>query len=240
MTRAAERVVPSLRPPSTLPSLQNGDNLTVAEFERRYDAMPPGTRAELIQGIVYVVPPLSHGWHGLPHADLITLLGVYRADTPGVTGGDNSSIRLNTGNRPQPDAYLMIEPTCGGQAVLDDDLFIVGAPELVAEVAATSATYDLHQKLEAYRLNGVAEYMVWRTHDGHFDQFAYRNGQFHPVPLAADGVIRSVVFPGLWLDLTAMNAGNLSTALAQLHRGLAMPEHAAFVADLQRRADANG
>ncbi len=239
MTQTAAPFMPGRTRPA-VPPLQNGDNLSAEEFERRYDAMPPGTRAELIEGVVFVFPPLSHGWHGLPHADLITLLGVYRADTPGVTGGENSSLRLDTGNMPQPDTYLLVAPAYGGRARLDDDLYILGAPEFVAEVTATSANYDLHQKLETYRRNEVAEYVVWRTVEGQFDQFTLTAGQFQRQPTPVDGIVRSTAFPGLWLDTASLNAGRLSAALAVVHRGLASPEYAAFVADLHRRRAAAG
>ena len=228
MITAADHVRP-------VPPLQNGDHLTPAEYERRYEASSPGTRAELIGGVVYVSPPRSHGWHGLPHADLITLLGNYRAETPGVTGGDNSTLRLDTGSLPQPDAYLMVDPACGGQVALDADLNIVGAPELIAEVAGTSASYDLHEKLDAYRRNGVGEYLVWRTYDRHFDHFVLQHGRFEAVPSPGDGIIRSSTFPGLRLYTAALSANQLSAALAEVRRGLSSAEHAAFVADLGRR-----
>src|SRR5687767_6376710 len=116
-----------------VPPLQSGDRLSRDEFERRYDATPGLAKAELIDGVVYMPPPVSHDDHGRPHFDLITCLGVYRAATPGVTGGDNGSIRLDLGSMPQPDAYLLILPSHGGQARIDDDGYVEGAPELVAE-----------------------------------------------------------------------------------------------------------
>src|SRR4051812_13988373 len=145
-----------------VPPLQNGDRLTRAEFERRYDATPGLKKAELIEGVVYMPPPVSHTDHSAPHFDLITWLGQYRVATPGFSGGDNGSLRLDLDNMPQPDAYLLILPSHGGQARIDEDGYVVGAPELVAEVAASSASYDLDVKLNAYRRNGVREYIVWR------------------------------------------------------------------------------
>lgn len=44
---------------SKLPALQPGDHLDQKTFHERYEAMPPGTRAELIGGIVYMPPPIS-------------------------------------------------------------------------------------------------------------------------------------------------------------------------------------
>jgi hypothetical protein len=98
-----------------VPPLQNGDTLTAEEFERRFDAMPGLKKAELIDGVVYMPPPVSDEDHGVPHFDLIAWLGMYRLATPGVAGGDNSTLRLDRRNRPQPDAYLRILPECGGR-----------------------------------------------------------------------------------------------------------------------------
>jgi len=49
--------------------LENGDRLTRAEFERRYDAMPELRKAELIEGVVYLTSPVHVDQHGEPHAD---------------------------------------------------------------------------------------------------------------------------------------------------------------------------
>src|SRR5712692_1524440 len=106
---------------ATIPPLENGDRLTRAEFERRYDAMPHLKKAELLEGVVYVPPPVSFDEHGGPHFDLITWLGLYRIATPGVRGGDNASLRLDLDNEPQPDAFLLVLPTHGGQARLSKD-----------------------------------------------------------------------------------------------------------------------
>src|SRR5205807_2572473 len=131
--------------PSLIPPLQPGDRLTRTEFERRFDATPHLKKAELIEGVVYMPPPVSDG-HSSPHFDLITWLGTYRVATPGTAGGDNGSLRLDLDNMPQPDAFLRVLEEFGGQSRIDADGYVEGAPELIAEVAATSASYDLHAK----------------------------------------------------------------------------------------------
>jgi Uma2 family endonuclease len=216
-----------------VPALENGDRLTRAEFERRYEAMPDLKKAELIEGVVYVPSPVRHRQHGSPHAHLISLLGQYAAHTPGVEAGDNSSVRLDLDNEPQPDALLFIDPTRGGQVRISDDGIIEGAPELVAEVASSSVSYDLHAKLHVYRRNGVREYVVWRVLEREIDWFALRDGQYERMPTDAHGLVRSEVFPGLWLDPAALIRGDLATALAVVQHGLASPEHDAFVARLR-------
>jgi len=221
-------------PAVAVPMLENGDRLTRAEFERRYLAMPDLKKAELIEGEVYVGSPVRHRRHSVPHSQINGWLSVYVAGTPGVEAGDNGSIRLDLDNEPQPDVYLMIEPEQGGQARISEDDYVEGAPELVAEIAASSVSYDLGKKLHAYRRNGVREYIVWRVEDREVDWFVLREGRYEPLPPAVDGTMRSTVFPGLWLDPAALPRGDLATVLALVQQGLGSPEHADFVNRLRR------
>ena len=145
---------------------------------------------------------------------------------------DNSTVRLDLDNEPQPDAALLIDPGAGGQARLSDDDYIEGAPELIAEVASSSASYDLHDKLHVYRRNGVREYLVWRTLEHRIDWFELADGAYRPLQPDADGVIHSRVFPGLRLALDAMLRGDLATVLRALQRGLEENAHQVFVARL--------
>ena len=141
--------------------LENGDRLSRKEFERRYQAMPKHQKAELIEGRVYMASPVRI-IHGQPHAYMMTWLGVYCAATPGTQFADNTTVRLDTDNEPQPDALLRIE---GGQSQIDIDDYIQGAPELIVEIAASTASYDLQEKLQVYRRNGVQEHLVWQVSD---------------------------------------------------------------------------
>lgn len=218
-----------------VPRLQNGDRLTRDEFERRYAAMPRSIKAELIQGVVYVASPVS-AEHASPHFDLITWLGVYRALTPGVAGLDNATLRLDDENEPQPDAFLRVPRECGGQSNIDDEGYVIGGPEFVAEVAASSASYDLHDKLETYRQHRVQEYLVWRVWDHALDWFLLRRARYTRLEQTTDGNYRSHVFPGLWLDPAALIRGDMAAVMRVVQQGIASPEHAAFVARLQRAA----
>lgn len=141
--------------------LEAGDRLSRPEFERRYQAAPHINKAELIEGVVYMPSLVRAKSHSQPHGLLITWLGVYNAATPGVGLHDNPTVRLDLDNEPQPDALLRIETS--GQSHISEDDYIEGAPELIAEVAASSAAYDLHDKKRAYRRNGVQEYLVWQV-----------------------------------------------------------------------------
>jgi Uma2 family endonuclease len=215
--------------------LRNGDRLTAEEFERRFDAMPGLKKAELIHGVVYMAPPVSLDDHGGPHFDLIGWLALYRMATPGVRGADNTTLRLPLANRPQPDACLFIEPAHGGQVRIEDR-YIVGAPEWIAEVAATSENYDLHDKLDLYRQVGVREYIVWRVFDRAIDWFVLRENRYERLPLTPGGLFQSEVLPGLWLDPVALVGGDMTRVAQVAQQGIASPEHAAFVARLQQAA----
>jgi Uma2 family endonuclease len=215
-----------------IPELHTGDRLTRAEFERRYSAMPNVKKAELVEGVVYMPSPVSNN-HSGPHFDIIGWLAVYRAATPGVQGGDNGTVRLDLENEPQPDAFLRIAPECGGRSRVDDD-YVAGPPELIVEVSVSSVSIDLHDKLHAYQRNGVCEYLVWRVWDAAIDWFGLREDRFERLPLTEAGHYRSEVFPGLWLDPAALLRGDIAQVFAVLQQGIASPDHAAFVARLQR------
>jgi putative restriction endonuclease len=217
---------PTLPPPV---ELQNGDRLTREEFHRRYEAMPHVKKAELIEGVVYMPSPVRHRAHGKPQFDLIWWLGSYVVATPGVEGGDNGTLKLDMKNEPQPDAYLIVQPEYAGQVLLDKDDYIIGGPELVGEVSASSVSIDLHDKLEACRRNKVLEYVVWRVLDRAIDWFILRGDRFEPLALSPDGFFKSVVFPGLWLDPQALIAGNLPRLQEVVQQGVQSAEHADFV-----------
>jgi Uma2 family endonuclease len=226
---------PTVSPGSVkVPPLRQGDHLDREEFERRYDAMPELKKAELIDGVVHMPSPVRHEEHGIPHSDLITWLGVYRFHTPGVLPGTDSSVRLDLGGAPQPDALLMIDPNRGGQAAHDADRYITGGPELVAEVSASTVSMDLNSKLLLYQRNGVREYIVWRVEESAIDWFVLRDGQYVLLLPGTDGIIRSEVFPGLWLDPQTLITLNPTRLLAVLQQGLASQAHADFVAHLQQ------
>ena len=220
-----------------IPPLEPGDRLTRAEFERRYEAMPNLRKAELIEGVVYVSSPVRADYHGAPQLSFITWLGTYQAFTLGVKGADNATVRLDLGNEPQPDGVLYIEPAHGGQVRISKDGYIEGAPELAGKVAASSVSIDLHDKLRAYQRNGVREYVVWRVLDEAVDWFVLQRKQYRPLRADGKGILRSKIFPGLWLDPAALLRSDLKAVLAVLQQGLNSAEHAAFVA---RRAKPSG
>ncbi len=216
-----------MSPQLTISPLENGDKLTRKEFERRYNAMPNLKKAELIEGIVYMASPLRITNHGEPHASIMTWLGFYQAFTPNLQLGDNCTVRLDADNEPQPDALLRIKKS--GQSTISEDGYVEGAPELIVEIAASTVSLDSHQKLNVYRRNQVQEYLIWRVNDGEFDWLRLINEEYIKLEPNADGVICSQIFPGLWLDSTALLTGDLAKVLEVLQLGLATPEHQSFI-----------
>ena len=220
-------VAPVPNPVLSTPPLENGDKLTRVEFEQRYEAMPQVKKAELIEGTVYIASPLHAKAHGKPHARMMGWLIAYEAATPHVETLDNPTVRLDSDNEPQPDALLRLE--VGDNSTISDNDYVEGAPELIVEIAASSASFDLHEKLKVYRRNQVQEYLVWRVYDGEFDWFRLQAGKY--VQLAANeaSILCSISFPELWLDRSALLAGDLTTVLNVLQQGLATPAHQTFV-----------
>jgi len=208
-----------------VPPLEAGDHLDQQTFHERYEAMPPDLKAELIGGVVYM-PSLAKAPHARNSGKIAQWLGFYEVSTPGVEVLDNATAILGEDSEPQPDSALRILETHGGQSEIDDDEYLIGAPELVVEVASSSASYDLHSKLRDYERYGVKEYVVvvvrqkavrWFVHDG--QKFIERAAD-------TDGLFRSTIFGGLWLDPTALFARDLKRLRDVVESGLASPEHA--------------
>jgi Uma2 family endonuclease len=208
-----------------IPFLENGDRLSRYEFERRYAAMPYQTKgsnkAELIEGIVYMASPLRVRGHGQPHGNIIGWLWTYKVAFPDVIVADNTTVRLDPDNEPQPDVVMFIP---NRSASITEDDYIAGAPELVVEIAASTVSIDLHDKKAAYRRNGVQEYIVWRTLQREIDWFSLKNGEYIRLEPDKNGIIKSQVFLGLWLAVEAMLSGEMTEVLAVLQSGLSSSE----------------
>lgn len=233
-----ERLQPVTRPPSAptkAPPLNPGDHLTRAEFERRYKAHPEIKIAELIEGVVYMPSPIRFQQHGMPHLYMNGWLSIYLAATPGVTGADNTTVRLDNENEVQPDAFLRLDPKFGGRSRITEDDYLEGPPELILEVAASSAAYDLNAKLRVYQRNGVQEYLAIQMYEQRIDWFVLREGVYEALKPDESGVLRSEVFPGLWLQPSAFWSGDLAGMLAVLQEGVKSPEHAELVERLRTK-----
>ena len=209
----------------TRPTLETGDNLTREEFIRIWDQLPHIKRAELIGGIVYM-PALSTGHGGLDFG-ITTWLGYYQAFTPGCDGGSNESTFLLK-DCPQPDVNLRVVTEYGGRTWIEDE-YLCGSPELLSEICNSTESIDLHQKLELYGEAGVQEYLVAIAKKKQIRWHQLVRSKYKLIAPDADGVFRSLVFPGLWLDTAALKRGDMKAVLASLRRGLDSPEHVAFV-----------
>lgn len=214
--------------------LRNGEHLSRGEFERRWEATQGLKLAELIEGIVFMSPPISDV-HGSSHSLLFRYLDRYAEATPGVRTRITTSLRLDNRNEYQPDCLLRIENPAFGRSRVSPDGYLEGAPEMVAEIAVTSADYDAHEKREVYERLGVQEYLLWQVMDSQCLWMTLEDGKYVPLNPRADGVSCSQVFPGLWLDLPALLAGNERRVGAVLGRGLHSAEHLVFVKKLARK-----
>ena len=219
--------------PQFLP-LEAGDHLDQATFHTRYAAMPASFRAELIGGIVIVPSPLSRG-HGVHHALIMAWLGQYWIATPGTLAWDSVTTILSDEDEVQPDAGLIIEPAYGGQTGVTEDDYTTGPPELIVEIASSSASIDLHAKHRAYEQAGVQEYVVVLVRQRAIRWFVRQQGTYAEMAAPADGVYRSYILPGLWLHAEALLQLDGGQVIAVLQQGLIEPEHTAFVQALQAR-----
>ena len=234
-TTLAPRTTKRDKQEQQIPPLFNGDHLTRAEFERRYAAQPHLKKAELIEGVVYMPSPVHLDKHSKPHSRIIGWLFNYVAATPGTDFGDNATVRLDRENEVQPDAFLRIHETAGGQSRADQDDYLEGTPELIVEVAASSAAYDLHEKLRVYRRNGVQEYLVLLAYEQETRWFQLVEGEYKLLQPDEAGILHSQVFPGLHFQPDLFWSDNLAELLKILQAGLATSDHQAFVAELQKQ-----
>lgn len=215
-----------------LPRLEAGDHLDQATFHKRYKAMPPGFRAELIEGVVIVPSPLSPE-HGVFHALIVGWLTNYWIATPGTEARDNATAILGDASEPQPDAALIIDPACGGQTGHLEDGYATGPPELIVEVASSSASIDLHAKRRDYERQGVLEYIVVVVRQGVIRWFVLRDNVYEEIAVDEHGIFKSTVFPGLWLHAEALLQLDGLKVMDVLRQGMATPAYAAFVRRLQ-------
>ena len=218
----------------SLPPLEAGARLTRSEFERRYHAMPHVKKAELIEGVVYMPSPVRYKDHGQQTGLMTGWLAVYHAATPYTGFADNATVLLDAENEPQPDVLLRLDAAVGGKSCVNAKGYLEGAPELIVEVAASTESYDMHDKLRAYRRNGVQEYIVWRVYDQQIDWFKLAAESYVTLSPDRNGIIRSEVFPGLQLDVKAMLKEDLAKVLAALQKGLDSLENKAFVRKLKK------
>lgn len=218
----------------SVPLLENGDRLTQKEFHRRYEAMPENVKAELIKGIVYMSSPVRVKKHGKPHARIMGFLSLYQFSTQGIDLIDNVTYIANEEYEPQPDAVLLIEENYGGKSWINDNDYLEGAPELVVEIASSSVSYDLHDKLELYEQKGVQEYIVWRVLDEQIDWFGLEDGKYKKFTADKQGIIESEVFPGLRLNVEAMLEDSLQKVSADLQKGLKSKKYKNFVKQLSK------
>jgi Uma2 family endonuclease len=213
-----------------IPPLENGDRLNSIEFERRTATLPEQIKTELINGVVYMAAALRYEGHGLPHSHIMGWLAYYMANTPGVALADNTTVRLDLDNQPQPDALLRLKQ--GGQSRVSRDDYIEGPPELIVEIAASSASYDLYDKRQVYRRHGVKEYVVWQVYEQKIDWFYLSEGKYLTLDPTPAGLLESQVFPGLVLAVDALLAYDLAAVLATLQHHLNTDKHRAFVQTL--------
>lgn len=220
---------------SDIPPLESGDRLNLREFLRRYAAMPHVKKAELIEGTVFMGAAVRHTQHGRPHSWLSAIVATYGMRA-GLDFGDNSTVELDQDNAPQPDVLMFLPTEFGGRAKVNTDGYLEGPPDFVAEISASTVSIDLHGKFRAYKKNGVREYVVWRVQEDAVDWFVLESNEFLPLAQDENGIYRSRLFPGLWLNVPALLGQNAEALWATLDAGLATNEFRDFAARIKQAA----
>ncbi len=211
-------------PRTVPPPLESGDHLSTDEFHRRYLEHPEIKRAELVDGVVYVSSPVGNQ-HSVPHGSVVGWLYVYKLRTPGVHLAVDGTTFLPTGDEVQPDGCLYRLPPLGNIRVIErqegkrKSRYLEGVPDLVFEVAASSASYDLHSKKRAYERSGVPEYIAWQVYEARIDWFRLVDGRYVTIEPDANGIIESTTFPGLRLAVAKMLDGDDAGVIAELNAG---------------------
>jgi hypothetical protein len=215
---------------SAIPLLANGDRMSQPEFHRRYQQYPKDVKFELVGGTVYMASPLRN-LHGRYHQKFNWVFLLYEEGTSGVETTDNATVILGEESEPQPDTTLRVLAECGGQSRVDDDEYVAGAPELLAEVAYSSRAIDMNQKREDYERAGVLEYLVLCIEERELHWFHFPSG--NQITPNRQGISRSVVFPGLWIDNRSLLEQNKARLREVVEQGLASHAHVAFVRRLE-------
>ncbi len=201
--------------PVVRPPLESGDRLNAPEFRRRYELRPDVHRAELIEGVVFVPSPMRYRAHSRPVSIIFRWLAAYEDTRDDVEVAEGPTVRLDLDNEVQPD--VMMRRVTGSSRETDDD-YLEGPPELMVEVAASSVSVDMGTKKQAYRRNGVREYIVWQIFENRLTWFRLDGGEFAELLAGPDGVIESIEFPGLRLAVDRLLARDSKGVLAEQNR----------------------
>jgi len=227
------RVFRGLEGPFVAP-FEDGDVMDQPTFHKLYEAAPQHFRAELIGGVVHLPSPVGMR-HGKPHSILGAWLAFYSAESIGTESFIDITAIIGGDSEPQPDVSLIISPEAGGQTKVSEDDYLTGSPELAVEISHTTTLVDLHAKKQMYEKYGVREYIVVETKRRAIHWFIRRDSKFVAIKPGADGLFKSRVFPGLWLEPGAVFEQSAKKLLSVLEAGLATPEHAKFTAKLSAK-----
>jgi hypothetical protein len=214
-----------------IPLLVNGERMKQPEFHRRYEAYDEDEKWELIGGIVYKAPSMLSLRHSDYDGAIGFVLEMYRLVTLGTQALHNATAILDAESEPQPDLGLRILPEYGGQSRTTPDDYLQGAPELLVEVTHSRRALAMHGKRDDYQRTGVLEYLVVCMEEQEVHWFHFPSGE--SIQPNRQGVSRSRVFPGLWLDVAALLRLDAPRLMDVLQQGLASRAHAAFVKRLQ-------
>jgi len=203
------------------------------EFLERWERMPALKQAELLEGMVYMASPIRIE-HGYWDRRVSAWLSLFVDRVHGLGAATNTTVDLGERNVPQPDQIAYTKPEFGGRSTVVRGVF-TGVPELAVEVSYSSADIDHTVKKAIYSAASVEEYVVFDLLARKVTWWRLADGSYKKIPRGADGVRRSHVFPGLWLDERAFWIEDNERMFEVAAEGLASPEHAEFRKRLSSR-----
>jgi Uma2 family endonuclease len=172
------------------------ERMTAEEFFR---GAPEDRKAELIDGVM-IMPSPPFDPHERLQNFLLTLLRVYVEELElGEVRGSRTPVELGIDQVPEPDVLFVAKQ----RAHIIQNKGILGAPDLVIEIlSAGTAHRDRGRKFRAYERAGVGELWLIDPYGPTGTKFYHlRNGRFSLVRPDKNGILRSAVVSGFWINV---------------------------------------
>ena len=195
--------------------LHNGDRMSREEFLRRWEQIPELKQAELIKEVVYLASPVStaRGSYDILLGSWLSFYAYASGQDLLITG--NTTLLLDDRSF-QPDIAVVKR-----RQGLAKTPYLEQLPDLVVEISYSSQSYDLGPKLAAYRSAGIRDYITVLLREQRVEWRVLSGSRYRVLNASKDGILRSVNFPGLWLDTNALFPHDRQRLFGAIHSGLA-------------------
>lgn len=165
----------------------------VEDYEEKFPegSMPTRPRTELIDGVIYTMPPM-----GDAHYDRLELLNIRLVQkyAPRVRIGQQGPLRLPSFGEPEPD-FALLKPGTKGVPGAEDVLWLI-------EISQSTYAFDRDQKLPMYAEHNIPEVWILNLNQNRLE--VYRNpskregssfGYDDPILLEPGFAVAPLAFP---------------------------------------------